>query len=217
MLHGVALSLIEELKRPDDTSHIVRVYEFSRSRVPALEECIYGLVALVFSHLLIALARLGRRIALREDHIVYRGIKVESRTTAEDGELSFRAEAIDAAARFLLEELRRIGIANICDIDHKERTPAFRYRCLCCADIHAAIDLHRIDRDDGGCKTACQLICKRALARCSRAYDAEDAVAFHRGSPVCVPSRYQDFVSSTFTSTSLPTRSSAFWPSRSGK
>ncbi len=84
----------------------------------------------------------------REFHLVNDGVKIEARSTTKNWGNSGGQTLIYELSAILLEPRNGIVLVDTYDIDHLQRnTPLLKWR-LSSTDIHAAINLHGINRDD---------------------------------------------------------------------
>ena len=191
-----------------------------RARLVALaQELPEGLRAPLGKVVFVAATRVPVGLTRGKVHLVDDGVEVEAGTPAQDGGAAAIEAFVNEDAGVALEHGHGVVLRDVGHIDHLERHEALLDGRLGRADVHATVDLHRVDRDDVGAKAQCHLVGKRALARGRGANDADDGTACggtrhetviarrHRGSPTMGPRRYHVRASSTRTSTSLPTSS----------
>ena len=162
---------------------------------------------------LVGAASASADLASRKVHLVDDGIEVEPRATAQDRSAPLCKEAVRAGACVSLKALDGVTLGRVTDVNHQKRAVPLPRRGLCGAHVHAAIDLHGVDGDDGALEAQGHGLGKRALARGRGADDAHDLGGLaHRGSPSTSPRRYQVLASRTRTSTIFPMRSIALSP-----
>ena len=84
----------------------------------------------------------------REFHLVNDRVKIETRAATKNWGNSRSQALIYEFSAILLEPRNGIVLIDTYDIDHLQRnTPLLKWH-LSSTDIHAAINLHGIDRDD---------------------------------------------------------------------
>lgn len=148
VLGGVGLAEVHELERPHDALEVVGMDELRAGGVEPPELVVERLRPVLARELLPAGPALagppGGKV-----HLVDDGVEVEPRAATEDGRAALRDKPVDAAARVPLEEARGVVVPGVADVHHEERAAPLVGRGLGGPHVHAAVDLHGVDRDDG--------------------------------------------------------------------
>ena len=113
-------------------------------------------------------------------------VDVQPRTADDDRQFSPRENIVHAGGR--LRRIARDGVIfrGVGDVDHMVRHALHLFRrWLGRADVHAAVDLHRVGRDDLAAQALRERHAERGLARGGRAGD-DDNFWLHRGSLLSV-------------------------------
>jgi hypothetical protein len=137
-------------------------------RVALFEQGVDGRCAFAVVALLPALARPGRRRGWHAQ-VRERRAQVEAGAAGEDGRPAGREELVDGSVR----ELGVLGDGGLVQ-ERPDRDEPCRPRRLRREHRHAAVDLHRVGRDDLAAEPVCDGFGDRGLPGCRRPEDGQD-------------------------------------------
>ena len=113
-------------------------------------------------------------------------VDIQPRAADDDRQFSAREDIIHAGGRLLSVARDGVVFRGVGDVDHVVRHALHLFRRgLGRADVHAAVDLHRVGRDDLAAEPLRERHAERGLARGGRAGD-DDKFWLHRDSLLSV-------------------------------
>ena len=113
-------------------------------------------------------------------------VDIQPRAADDDRQFSAREDVIHAGGRLLSVARDGVVFRGVGDVDHMMRHALHLFRRgLGRADVHAAVDLHRVGRDDLAPEPLRERHAERGLARGGRAGD-DDKFWLHRDSLLSV-------------------------------
>ena len=139
-------AVIVHLECTDHATHIMGMNDRSGIRVTLSEECVQRFLANTVSKVLILRATIVLEFTRRKIHLIERGLEIQPRTPAKHRQAILAQQALNMCTSVCLIQRRRIRNTRLYDINQAQRSAAFLRRHLGRADIHTAIDLHRVTR-----------------------------------------------------------------------
>ena len=113
-------------------------------------------------------------------HVVKSGTYVKASTSANDGQTPAQTYVLDGGTCVMLKQGGGIGFSGIENVDAVIGDRTLGCWHLGCSDIHAAIDLHGVCRDDLSAKDCGDALGKFGFSRGSRSLETYDLIAVIR-------------------------------------
>ena len=165
---------LDHLERADDAARVVGMDQRRAFGVAALEHVPQLLRALLFEHARVVVAHgISGLFSTRKAIVVDRRTHVKPRAARQHAATPFGIERAEARTGVILEQRRRIRLARLADIESEMLDAALVGRDLARADIHTAIDLHRIGRNDRAADASGHFLGHIGLARGRRPHHAD--------------------------------------------